>query len=65
MRRAGADRLTLFAGVVFVLAGIVFLLDALEVWKLRRDYVVPLVLILGGLAVLLSGWSGGSRRGRA
>jgi hypothetical protein len=63
MRARDADRLSLVAGLVFVLAGIVFLLDALEVWHLRGDYVVPLVLIVGGVAVLASGWAaGGGRR---
>ena len=34
------DRLSLVVGVLFVLAGILFLLDALEVWRLRVDYLV-------------------------
>ena len=50
------DRLSLVVGVVFVLAGVVFLLDALEVWELRVDYLVPLGLIVVGLVVLASGW---------
>jgi Domain of unknown function (DUF5668) len=49
-----ADRLSLVAGVLFVLAGVLFLLDALEVWELRIDYVVPLGLIVAGLGVLAS-----------
>ena len=56
------DRLSLVVGVLFVLAGVVFLLDALDVWRLRGDYLVPLGLILLGLAVLASGWPVGSRR---
>ena len=56
------DRLSLVVGVLFVLAGIVFLLDALEVWELRVDYLVPLALIVLGLAVLASAWPLGSRR---
>jgi hypothetical protein len=58
----GVDRLSLLGGLVFVLAGVVFLLDALDVWRLRGDYVVPLVLILLGVAVLASGWASGDRR---
>ncbi len=50
------DRLSLVVGVLFVLAGVVFLLDALGVWKLRVDYLVPLALIVLGLGVLASGW---------
>ena len=56
------DRLSLVVGVLFVLAGVVFLLDALGVWRLRGDYLVPLGLIVLGLAVLASGWPVGSRR---
>ena len=61
-RPRGVDRLSLLGGLVFVLAGVVFLLDALDVWRLRGDYVVPLVLILLGVAVLASGWASGDRR---
>jgi hypothetical protein len=50
------DRLSLVAGLVFVAAGIVFLLDALEVWKLRGDYLVPIALIVLGIVVVASGW---------
>jgi Na+/phosphate symporter len=56
------DRLSLVVGVLFVLAGVVFLLDALDVWRLRGDYLVPLGLILLGLAVLASGVPVGTRR---
>ena len=56
------DRLSLIVGVLFVLAGIVFLLDALEVWELQGDYLVPLGLIVLGLAVLASGLPVGTRR---
>jgi hypothetical protein len=33
------DRLSLVVGILFVLAGVVFLLDALGVWRLRGDYL--------------------------
>jgi hypothetical protein len=56
------DRLSLVVGVLFVLAGVVFLLDALELWKLRGDYLVPLGLIVLGLVVLASDWPLGTRR---
>jgi hypothetical protein len=58
----GLDRLSLVVGVLFVLAGVVFLLDALGVWRLRGDYLVPLGLIILGLAVLASGLPMGTRR---
>jgi hypothetical protein len=56
------DRLSLVVGVLFVLAGVVFLLDALEIWELRVDYLVPLGLIVLGLVVLASGWPLRARR---
>ena len=58
----GADRLSLVVGVLFVVAGVLFLLDALEVWKLRIDYLVPLGLIVVGLGVLASAWPLRDRR---
>jgi Domain of unknown function (DUF5668) len=56
------DRLSLVVGVLFVLAGVLFLLDALDVWHLRVDYLVPLALIVLGLVVLASAWPLRSRR---
>jgi hypothetical protein len=56
------DRLSLVVGVLFVLAGILFLLDVLDVWRLRVDYLVPLALIVLGLVVLASAWPLRSRR---
>ena len=56
------DRLSLVVGVLFVLAGVLFLLDALDVWRLRIDYLVPLALILLGLVVVASAWPLRSRR---
>jgi hypothetical protein len=56
------DRLSLVAGLIFVLAGIVFLFDALEVWELRGDYLVPLGLIVLGVAVVATGWPARDRR---
>jgi hypothetical protein len=56
------DRLSLVAGLVFVAAGIVFLLDALEVWNLRGDYLLPIALIVLGLVVVATGWPVRDRR---
>jgi hypothetical protein len=61
-RLRAADRLSLVVGVLFVLAGVLFLLDALDVWKLRIDYLVPLGLIVLGLGVLASAWPLRDRR---
>ena len=49
------DRPSLLAGVFFVAAGTTFLLQALGVWALDARYLVPLLLIGFGLAVLLGG----------
>jgi fatty acid desaturase len=56
------DRLSLVVGVLFVVAGVVFLLDALDIWRLRIDYLVPLALIVLGLVVLASAWPLRARR---
>jgi hypothetical protein len=56
------DRLSLVVGVLFVLAGVLFLLDALDVWRLRVDYLVPIAVIVLGLVVLASAWPLRSRR---
>jgi hypothetical protein len=61
-RLRGADRLSLVAGVLFVLAGVLFLLDALDLWKLRIDYLVPLGLVVVGLGVLASAFPLRDRR---
>jgi hypothetical protein len=60
--RGRLDRLSLVVGLLFVVAGVVFLLDALGVWRLRGDYLVPLGLILLGLVVLASAWPLRDRR---
>ena len=47
---------TLFAGVIYLGIGIVFLLEALEVWTLQiSDLTVvgPLALVILGLAVVI------------
>ena len=43
------------AGVLFLVAGILFLLDELDIWTIRLNYLLPLVLIGLGLALLI-GW---------
>jgi hypothetical protein len=45
---------TLFAGVVYLMVAIVFMLEALAVWTLRIGdlrYIGPIALVLIGLAV--------------
>lgn len=48
---------TFFAGAIFFLVGVAFLLEALEVWDLSvadLRYVGPLALVVAGLAVVVS-----------
>ena len=42
-------------GVFFMVAGLAFLLDRLDVWNLRVSYLVPVLLIALGVAVLVGG----------
>jgi len=55
------DRVALAFGVAFILVGALFLLDRLDVWRLRAAHVLPVVLIALGLGVLLGARSKGSR----
>ena len=49
------NRPSLAAGLVFLVLGVVFLLEALDVFDLRGAYVWPVVLIVIGGSVLVSG----------
>lgn len=55
--RDGLDRGALGAGVFFVLAGVLFLLDQLDVLTLRASYLWPVLLIGLGVAVLAGAWT--------
>ncbi len=55
MTTRGPDTGGIVAGVLFVVAGVLFLLDELDVWTIRLSYVLPLLLIGLGLALLI-GW---------
>lgn len=55
---------TFFAGAIFFLVGVALMLEALEVWELTfadLRYVVPLALVVAGLAVVVNAVT---RRGR-
>jgi Domain of unknown function (DUF5668) len=47
-----ADRSVIVWGLAFILAGVVFLLDRLEVWSIEPELFAPVALILIGVAVL-------------
>ncbi len=59
----GGNRTAVVWGVFFIVAGIAFLLDRLDVWTLRARYVLPLLLIVLGAAIVLGGrgWVRGGR----
>jgi LiaI-LiaF-like transmembrane region len=50
------------AGLVFVALGVLFLLEALDVFDLRGAYLWPAVLIAVGGAILASGLRASRRR---
>lgn len=58
MADGGWDRSALGFGIFFVVAGVVFLLDRLDVWNLQVAYLLPLLLIAAGIAVLFGGRTG-------
>ncbi|HEU4354935.1 MAG TPA: DUF5668 domain-containing protein [Actinomycetota bacterium] len=47
------DRVALAFGIGFVVLGVLFLLDRLDVWDLKPSYVLPVLLIAIGVAILL------------
>lgn len=49
---------SLAAGVFFVLAGVAFLLERLDVFDLSLRVLAPVLLIALGIAVLVGGRSG-------
>jgi hypothetical protein len=49
------DRVALAFGVGFVVLGVLFLLDRLDIWELKASYVLPVLLIALGVAILLGG----------
>lgn len=49
------SRTALVAGVLFIVAGVAFLLERLEVWDIELRTLGPALLIAVGLAVLLGG----------
>ena len=49
------DRPALVAGLIFVALGVVFLLEALNVFDLRAAYVWPVILIVIGAVVVIQG----------
>lgn len=42
-------------GLIFIVLGVLFLLEQLDVFDLRASYIFPVVLIVIGLTVLVGG----------
>jgi hypothetical protein len=63
MASSGVNRTAMVAGLLFVVLGVLFLLDALDAINLRGAYVWPVALIVVGLAVLWGGLTSSRRRG--
>lgn len=57
MAERDTNRVALVAGIVFVVAGVAFLLEALDVWDLDLRTIAPAALIGVGLAILVGGRS--------
>lgn len=60
MQRREVNITSVVAGILFIVLGLLFLLERAGVLEVRAAYVWPLVLISLGVGILL----GGSRRGR-
>ena len=45
------------AGVFFVIIGIVFLLDAADIWTVPSGYLLPAIIIALGVALLIGATS--------
>jgi hypothetical protein len=57
MADAGTSRSALVFGLFFIAAGVMFLLDRLDVWHLEARYLLPTLLIVLGIVVLIGGFS--------
>jgi hypothetical protein len=55
------NRAALVAGVFFIVAGLAFVLERLDVWDLEIRTLAPALLIALGFVVLLGGRSGEDR----
>jgi putative Mn2+ efflux pump MntP len=56
---------TLLAGIVFLLIGVAFILEALEVWTMQISdlrYIGPLALVVLGIAVVIGSMGRGERQ---
>lgn len=54
------DRSALVWGALFTVVGATYLLQALGVWQVRGEVLLPVLLIAAGLVVVISGVAGAS-----
>jgi hypothetical protein len=60
MNGDGFDRGALVAGLIFILFAVAFLLAEAELIALRLSYLLPLALIVAGIALIFSRSRGGN-----
>ena len=53
MTQRRASRGTLGGGIFFIIAGVAFLLDELDIVSLSAGYLIPAVLIIFGAAIII------------
>ncbi len=56
--RPGIDRSAVVWGLLFTVVGLTYLLQALGVWDVRGEVLLPILLIVAGGAVLVTGFVG-------
>jgi membrane protein DedA with SNARE-associated domain len=55
MHEGAFHRSSVIWGLIFIVLGVLFLLDQLDVLNLKAAYILPVVLIVIGAVFLLSG----------
>jgi cytochrome c oxidase subunit IV len=56
--RRGIDRSALVWGLLFTVVGLTYLLQEFGVWDVRGEVLLPVLLIVAGGAVLVTGFAG-------
>ena len=62
MRAHRFEPLSLILGLLFAGAGLLVLTSSVDVWRIDWSWFWPLILTLGGVTILFSLRSGGSRQ---
>lgn len=56
--RRRPDRAALIWGMIFTVVGATYLLQALDVWTVEAEVLLPVLLIAAGLVVVITGLAG-------